>query len=253
MEQFLPYNIYPYRFSAVNGYAFSLKELNDIGLKLKPDMQKGGRGIYFSNDPKTGLPMPHHESMNRVGRTYFAMNHGGIGCGLSHLSILQDALNSNYETIWILEDDIEVLKDPHILSDLIDELDRLVGKGNWDVLYTDIDRRNDDGTYMPCYSAPYPARPNYSPPNPERFAQRQSISANLRRIGARFGLHSYIVRRSGMEKILNFIKSKSYFMHLDQDIFIVPNIILYTTASDIVSNMRESPSDSANAWDLRQK
>ena len=115
------------------------------------------------------------------------------------------------------------------------------------------DRRNDDGTYMPCGSAPSPERPNYSPPNPGRFSHKHNISSNLKRINARFGLHSYIVRRSGMKKILDFIKNKSYFMHLDQDIFIVPNIILYTTSTDIVSNMHNSTSDSQNAWDLIRK
>ncbi|MFI5334690.1 MAG: hypothetical protein ACHQT8_05960 [Chlamydiales bacterium] len=31
---------------------------------------------------------------------------------LSHLSILQDAFDSGYETIWVMEDDIEVVRNP---------------------------------------------------------------------------------------------------------------------------------------------
>ena len=38
-----------------------------------------------------------------------------------------------------MEDDIEVLQNPHRLSDLIDQLDLLVGSDGWDILFTDRD------------------------------------------------------------------------------------------------------------------
>lgn len=30
---------------------------------------------------------------------------------LSHLSVLKDALDSGYETIWVMEDDIHIIQD----------------------------------------------------------------------------------------------------------------------------------------------
>ena len=33
-EQLHPYNIYPYRFSAVNGWELSLKSINNVGVKI---------------------------------------------------------------------------------------------------------------------------------------------------------------------------------------------------------------------------
>src|SRR5207237_6605093 len=81
--------------------------------------------------------------MAEGGKTYFVhcMALGAIGCSLSHISVLQDAYDSGYETIWVMEDDVEVLDDPHRLSDLVSELDTLVGPDRWDVLFTDVDYR----------------------------------------------------------------------------------------------------------------
>src|SRR5689334_8995180 len=39
LDQLHPYGIYPYRFSAVNGYGFSLNEINDMGVKLTKSMR----------------------------------------------------------------------------------------------------------------------------------------------------------------------------------------------------------------------
>ena len=38
-----------------------------------------------------------------------------------------------------MEDDIEVLKNPHLIALAINDLDKLVGKDDWDILFTDKD------------------------------------------------------------------------------------------------------------------
>ncbi len=243
-----PYGIYPYRFSAVNGYSLSLDEINDMGVKLAPGMKTGEIGIYYSLG-NGGYPEPKHEIMNNYGKTYFNVNHGGLGCVLSHLSILQDAYDSNYETIWMIEDDIAVLKDPRLIPDLIEELDHLVGKNNWDILFTDNDRRNNDGTYMTCGCAPSPGRPNYTPKG-RNFALVRPVGKHFKQIGSRFGTHSMIVRRSGMKKILDFIKSRGIFLNIDQEVFLTEGIQLYATTEDIVSNAFDTISDAESSWDL---
>ena len=80
------------------------------------------------------------------------MSRGEIGIALSHLSVLQDAYDSGYETIWVMEDDIKIVSDPNMLSELIGELDVLLGKGNWDILFTDQDIRNAKAKYFPSNS-----------------------------------------------------------------------------------------------------
>ncbi len=140
IAQLYPYGIYPYRFSAVNGWELSIETINDLGVKFEPGMQGDFMGTSYL--PRSNFK-PHHEKIQNYNQTYFChcMSRGAIGIVLSHLSILQDAYDSGYETIWVMEDDIEVIRDPHELSDLIERLDRKVGEDNWDILFTDRDTR----------------------------------------------------------------------------------------------------------------
>ncbi|MGL5264534.1 MAG: glycosyltransferase family 25 protein [Candidatus Rhabdochlamydia sp.] len=239
LQQLAPYGIIPYRFSAVNGWNLPLEAINSIGIPYESWMRSGLWGTTYSitNDGN-----PFHEIM-KEGTNYFChcMSKGAIGCALSHLSVLQDAYDSGYETIWIMEDDIEVKRDPHILSDLMDELDALVGKEGWDILFTDQDTKGQDGKYVPCLG--YAPRPNFSPSNPARFARKWNISRNLRSIGARYGTYSMIVRRSGMEKILNFIKNNHLFLPIDMENVLPDQIRLFTVINDVVSTLPRALSD----------
>ena len=92
-------------------------------------------------------------------------------------------LGIGYETIWVMEDDIEVLMDPEMISELIDELDALVGKKRWDVFFTDQDIRGSEG-YIPAYGSA--ARPDMDCSNRARFCkkftEKKDISQNLRKI-----------------------------------------------------------------------
>jgi len=237
-EQLNFYGITPYRFSAVNGWELSLETINDIGVSLQPWMTKEQWGTYYESDF-----IPKHEPVQILGRNYFChcMSRGAIGISLSHLSILQDAYDSGYETIWVMEDDIDVIRDPHILSVIIDELDTLLGKEKWDVFFTDPDTKNTFGEYVPSYGFAW--RPNYYPENPQQFSQRFDMSPNIKKIGSRFGAYSMIVRRSGMKKILDFLKQYHIFLPYDID-FVFPNgLQLYSARMDIVSTQPSAPSD----------
>jgi GR25 family glycosyltransferase involved in LPS biosynthesis len=172
------------------------------------------------------------------------MAHGAIGCYLSHLSILQDALDSGYETIWVMEDDVEVMENPNIISDLIDKLDALVGKGNWDVLFTDPDYRGPDGNYLVANGAP--KRPDMDCSVEERLSEKYTmqkvISEDFKKIGARFATHSMIIRRSGMIKLLNFVKERGIFLPVDLENYLMP-INRYATRYPVVTNLLGAYSD----------
>ena len=73
---------------------------------------------------------------------------------MSHLSILQHAYDAGFETIWVMEDDIQVMRDPRVLSERIDQLDALVGKTNWDILFTDRDIRDIMDIINPVFGLP---------------------------------------------------------------------------------------------------
>lgn len=108
LQQLAPYNIFPCRFSAVNGWQLSIETINAVGTPYAFWMRRGLWGTFYSLQNNGD---PSHEVMQSEGRVYFChcLSHGAIGIALSHLSVLQDAYDSGYETIWVMEDDIEVI------------------------------------------------------------------------------------------------------------------------------------------------
>jgi GR25 family glycosyltransferase involved in LPS biosynthesis len=239
-ERLESYGICPHRFSAVNGWRLSLEDINDLGVTFEPWMQGSMWGTYYPlADKGTSLD----EIVQMIGRNYFShcMSPGAIGCVLSHLSVLQDAYDAGYYTIWIMEDDVLIVRDPHLLSERIEELDAAVGKEGWDILFTDTDTIGRDGKRVAC--AAYARRPNFSPANPHRFAEKTLVTPNLRSIGSRYGSYSMIVRRSGMKKILNFFKRYQIFLPYDMEYTQPNDIHLYTVLDDIVTTQFDAPTD----------
>lgn len=240
MAQLIPYRITPCRFSAINGWELSLEAINQLGVPYETWMEGGHWATYY---PREGEKTPLHEIVAVPGRTYFChcMPLGSIGCALSHLSVLQDALDAGYETIWIMEDDIEVIQNPHLVSQLIEELDELVGRDGWDVLFTDSDTKNTDGAYVPCYYFAW--RPNYTPLDIARFSQRRDVGDKFRRIGARYGSYSMVLRRSGIRKILHFLKCYQIYLPYDMEYTQPAHIRLFAVKEDVVSTQPRAPSD----------
>jgi hypothetical protein len=140
-----------------------------------------------------------------------------------------------------MEDDIEVIQDPTQLPDIIDRLDALVGRGNWDILFTDQDTKNEKGEYVPCLG--YAVRPDFDPKNPERFTERQNVNDEFRKIGARYGAYSMIIRRSGMKKILRHFKRYNIFLPYDLEYIFPAKIKMYTVINDVVSTQINALSD----------
>ncbi|HEY5260009.1 MAG TPA: glycosyltransferase family 25 protein [Rhabdochlamydiaceae bacterium] len=242
VQQLAQFNIVPFRFSAVNGWELSALAINDVGLKYRKGMTPLLATTFKIEDEGRST----HEIMSVYGRAYFChcMAPGTIGCALSHLSVLQDAWDSGYETIWVMEDDIEVLMDPAMISELIDELDAVVGKKRWDVFFTDQDIRGSQG-YIPAYGSA--ARPDMDCSNRARFCkkftEKKDVSRNLRKISARFGAHSMIIRRSGIKKLLEFAKAHMIFFPYDMDNYLRYDLNRYCSTFDIVTNLVGGLSD----------
>ncbi len=244
-EDLQRYGIHPYRFSAVNGWEMSVETINDLGLKYQPGMTS----LYATSYPPEAEGKPSHGFMTEYGKTYFrhTMVRGTLGCALSHISILKDAWDSGYETIWVMEDDIQVVRDPTCIPDLIDKLNAHVGKGNWDVLFTDQDYRMTENQYMIAYGAC--KRPDMDCSAEARvapqFTQKYDISPDFRRISARFGTHSMIISRSGIFKLLEFAFIHKLFSAYDLDNYLHPTIQRYSLTYDVVSNLMNALSDNS--------
>lgn len=242
------YNIVPYRFSACNGWENSIETINDMGVKYQLGM-KPMMAHYFEVDNDKFIYRPD-AMMDIVGRNYYCegMCAGTIGIIQSHVSVLKDAYDSGYETIWVMEDDVEVVQNPHNVSYYIELLDAQVGKGKWDILFTDPDTKGHDGKYVGCYN--YAERPNFSPRKPERFAKRKHISNEFKRIGARYGAYSMIVRRSGMKKILDFYAKYDAYLPFDMEYTLPNKIKLYSMNFEVVSTHPNAITDNSSPYYL---
>ncbi|HSX11022.1 MAG TPA: glycosyltransferase family 25 protein [Chlamydiales bacterium] len=241
LDQLAPFHIHPCRFPAVNGWEMSLEAIQDVGVCFSEEMEGGFMATRY---PLEAGGKERHEIIEQLGQTYFVhcLPRGAIGCSLSHLSILQDALDSGYETIWIMEDDIEVRRDPRVLSELVEKLDGIVGREGWDVLFTDRDFKTAQGHYAPAYGAA--KRPDYAFfQYANDYSMKVDIGPDFRRIANRYGTTSMIVRQSGMKKLLQFFKAHHIYLPYDMDLIYARGIRLFTVSDDVVGNLSHALSD----------
>ena len=218
LSQWDAYHLRPTRVSAVDGWQLSDEAVDQLCTDYNP------------SNPKDSSFM-----MSRSKNTCFhsSLTKGGLGCALSHLSIYASALQAGFETIWVLEDDATLEKDPRLLSAKIDDLDQLVGKEGWDLFYTDDDH---------CFESQekrFLVRPDMPARDPHLI--REQVGSDWVRISARCQTHSMILRRSGMQKILSFLTERGLFRPIDVEISFIPTIQLYNLCSGPVHG-RNRPS-----------
>ncbi|MBI2742406.1 MAG: glycosyltransferase family 25 protein [Chlamydiales bacterium] len=248
MRQLAPYNISPHKFFGIYGWRLPTHVLDQIGVKFLPSMWTGRENAlhFYPNGNGSCQMIALNDSW--YGKTCFSswMTPGAIGCTLSHLSVLQDAYDSGYETIWIMEDDILVAQDPHKLSALIDELDLQVGKNGWDLLYTDCDYLMglDESRDLQA-QVPMKWRPDMPSFNLRILLEHTDVGDDFIKIGSRIRTHSMILRRSGIKKILDFYHTHHIFMPYDHELGFIPNIRLFVVREGIVTSA-EAVSDTKN-------
>ncbi|HEX2579066.1 MAG TPA: glycosyltransferase family 25 protein [Rhabdochlamydiaceae bacterium] len=238
MNALRPYNINPYRFSAVNGWELSFEILDELGIVFEPGMQNGPISSVYRH--VNGKEYHSFEIMKEPGIAYYAhsLSRGAIGCLLSHLSIMKDAYDSGYNTIWIMEDDIRVVSNPHELSSLMQILDTV--EPDWDILFTDNEIKGASGP-VPC--TVIRPRPLVQVQPLDYYLQRKNVHKDIVKIGMRFGSASMIIRRSGMKKLLDYFETYKVYFPYDIDYFYVPGINLFALNRDIVTNIVGGESD----------
>jgi len=231
------YAIFPERFSGIYGWTIPVEVLNDICLKFKRGMTQGKEWVMVYPPEKRGEPDFIWLSPSHYGKGCFSgwTVKGTIGCSLSHLSVLKDAYDSGYETVWVLEDDVVIHQDPHLLSDRIEELDQLTGKEGWDVLYTDLDYLVVDPSRPLEEQIPHMWRPDMPDLDIRFLAQHVDLGDKFMKIGSRFRAHSILYRRSGIRKILEFYRERNNFLPYDQELALIPGIRTYVLKDSIVS------------------
>jgi GR25 family glycosyltransferase involved in LPS biosynthesis len=239
LEQLAPFGIVPERFPAIYGWDIPTAVMNDIGLRLSPQMWIKEHVLIFPKEYRglCSIVAPSEEWRN--GGAVFSswMTPGAIGCSMSHLSVVNDAYECGYETVWALEDDLFVDQNPHRLSALIEELDSLVGKGKWDILYTDHDYLQKlDNIRGLQDQFPMKWRPDMPSFDLRPLLEYTPIGDHFFKIGSRNRTHSMIIRRSGMEKILHFYREHQIFLPIDHELAFIPGLQLYILKENIVSS-----------------
>ena len=241
------YNIRAERFPAIYGWGLSAGVINAIGLHYAPGMWPGLENALHFPMQWNGASQFVKINDSCYGLTFFSgwTTPGAIGCTLSHLSVLNDAYKSGYETIWVLEDDFHIVEDPHILASRIEELDELTDK-KWDILYTDHDYLTLEHPNAALFKQlPMKWRPDMPFFDLDSLLEHMPIGEHFFKIGSRNRTHSYLIRRRGMEKILKFYQERGMFLPLDHELAFIPELTLYVTSDSIVTSS-ETVSDTKN-------
>lgn len=235
------YGIHPYRFSAVNGWKLPNSTLSQLGAVFVPGtLRESFLGSYYKE--VEGGELIHTEIIQEDGTSYFTwgLARGPVGIVLSHVSVLQDAYNSGYQTIWVMEDDVEAIEDPRQIPQLLKKLDQLVP--DWDIFFTDVDTKDADGIHICCRA--FATRPNVPIPPFSTFIDKfHAIGEGFYRTGMRYGAYSMIIRRSAMKKILNYYKTYGIFLPYDMDYWLCPDLKMYHFERDLVSHRAGAHSD----------
>ncbi|MBF8263325.1 MAG: glycosyltransferase 25 family er-like [Parachlamydiales bacterium] len=240
LNQFSRYGIFPHRFPAIYGWDLSQETFNDIGLKVLPSTSFD-RPVHFS--PVPGGAVPKLITLSCIGKTcvHHTMAAGALGVYLSHLSILMDAYQSQYRTIWVLEDDVTVKNDPHNLTESIDKLDELVGPDVWDILYTDNDDCFTSSNVLAHMGGGSWGRPGI--PMTQALLENKRVGKDFIKNGGRCQAHSMIIRQNGIRKILDFIIPNGIFRPYDTELPYIPDITFYNSLNDIVHGRDRTFSD----------
>jgi GR25 family glycosyltransferase involved in LPS biosynthesis len=209
----------------------------DIGLKIQPDMLWKS-SIIMRKSGSMPITVP------RWGTAAFypRMTHGAVGTALSHLSVLQNAYDAGHQSIWVLEDDVLVRGDPRSISNYIEKLDSLVGCDGWDILYT------DGVTYFEPFTPGTVWRPDMASIDYDPLYERTDLGEDFYKIGGRCQAHSMIVRRSGIQKILEFENSHGIYLPYDIEIAFVPNMRFFNLKHNVVIGGTLANSDTISRY-----
>lgn len=192
-------------------------------------------------DLSLGLKSPHKLSA------------GELGCFFSHLSVWQWGILQECDVLWVLEDDVNIVKDPHCMSRVIDELN--THDPDWDVLFTDVSFRNNSHKLPPEKRGRYEepigrwvkklsgmlSRRRYPKLLPYyMYDASYDVSDSLKRIYGRLGLHSLIISKRGLKKLMYHFRKVKILLPIDWEINFTPDLRMYAVKEDCVTQWFET-------------
>lgn len=213
-----------------------------INLDRRPDRLERMQGLlqHYGLHAKRlpavdGKSLTEGQKQTLFGPYPVRMSNGAIGCLLSHLSVLQDAYQRGFKRIWVLEDDVLISEDPHVLPLCLTALEKL--DPYWDIFFTDIDAKGEDGEYIIACVSDF--RPNQPQKKLSYYQKKKRVGTDFFRVRQRFGTWSMIISREGMRKILEYYNHVFLWSPYDIDLFYTPGLNCYTPRRDIVTQWLE--------------
>jgi Glycosyltransferase family 25 (LPS biosynthesis protein) len=143
---------------------------------------------------------------------------GQYGCLLSHLSALKNARKNRFDVVWIMEDDVKFVDDVQIIPKLLARLSNI--DKEWDIFFTDVPQRGE--------SKEFP------------------LNEDFKRLIKRNDMHSLIISKRGVKKILKHYYKTYIRSAIDYEIHRIPEIREYSPIKNIVTREFNTPSDTSN-------
>lgn len=236
-KAFAKYNIVPYRFNAVDPDSLTYKAISNIGVKAF-NTKYEWEALCIKKYKKGWLMAP--KIMRDANATYFGlnMNMDKIARNLDFLSVIYDAYKSKKNCVWIMEDDVDIVVDPNILTGYLIAL--RTNDSKWDVLYTDaadqVSYASNEDVFIDC------ARPDvdlnaleYYRPKPD---EPRTMDSDVSKASFRVYSYSFLLSRDGMKKILSYYHKHRFFIPFSLEMQLIPNMHVYSLREPIVTSAR---------------
>jgi len=234
-KDFDDYGIVPYRFNAVDPKSMSYTMLSKVGVRMI-----NTRSDFTALRLRKGLfhPSLKPSFMDDGDRTYFsnAMTIRKIARNLDFLSVIYDAYKSKKNCIWVMEDNVQIAKDPVSLTTSLVELDK--ADPVWDVLYTDVQANLETGSHEDDMETFNLNRPDIAFGGLDQYIARAKQVGNFQEIGLRSGAYSFLLSRHGMKTILDYYHTYHFFVPFAKEILLIPGIHPYGLIDPVVTNDR---------------
>lgn len=188
-----------------------------------------------------GWQLSRAERKELTGPYPIRINPGEFGCLLSHLSILKHASEKEYNTILVLEDDIEIPKELDEISFLLDKLHAI--DPDWDIFYLDTDPTHPDGVFTNTCMYYLDPRPGQKLQDNNYYRKKVNVDDCFTRIRRRYCTYSMLISKKGIEKILNYFSHLYVWSALDIDIHYIPGIHQYNSTKEIITTDRSTDTD----------
>jgi GR25 family glycosyltransferase involved in LPS biosynthesis len=210
-QKLTQFGLSPLRFPAINGWRLDRREL---------------KNTYRNHVEKSHIQY---------------ISQGQIGCFLSHVAVLKDALTKGYNCIWVLEDDIVILDDLNELGGVIEKLN--IFDPQWDLLFTDVNTRglnlNEIWTFEMFLGDYF----DYSLVKDPNFIPQEN--QDFKRIEYRLGTHSMIISNRGVKKLLEYFENLKISFPIDVQMHCCPNKRFYISKKEFVTHGERHGSDTS--------